>query len=433
MRKNLIFAGIAAASLIPSLAMAQVTCEERSSNRAAGTAVGAVAGALLGSAVAGHGDKGTGAVIGGGGGAVIGNQLSRGPRDCAHAYGYYDNDNRWHDNHVDRSVAYGYYDRSGVWVDGTPPNVSGYGVNTSYESRQNTLSVVSRIARIDNRIQRGREGGELAAHGGLLVGEDILRIEVVDDHRHVDLEDQQASVRQLGAVDAEVVEADAAVQRLEGGGVAHREVGVEVRHPGGLLGAALRPVGHLGAEVVHHPVLRDREVAGVGLAANEGDPLLAEECVAARIVDEGRDIEARFRAIGEIGGDLPRAVELLHALPRMGADRAGDQRPGQTRLQVGRLHRAPGERDEGGAVDAPGHRRAPRRLVRQQCGGAVSGQAGDPRGVAVQDPAARQQPRAVVEHRTVLGRLAHRQERDVMGRRMAEVGGLRIDEAEVEL
>jgi len=162
MRKNLIFAGIAAASLIPSLAMAQVTCEERSSNRAAGTAVGAVAGALLGSAVAGHGDKGTGAVIGGVGGAVIGNQLSRGPRDCAHAYGYYDNDNRWHDNHVDRSVAYGYYDRSGVWIDGTPPNVSGYGVNTSYESRQNTLSVDSRIARIDNRIQRGRRDGSLS-------------------------------------------------------------------------------------------------------------------------------------------------------------------------------------------------------------------------------------------------------------------------------
>ena len=162
MRKHFLLAGFAAASLIPSLAMAQVTCEQRSANRAAGTAVGAVAGALLGSAVAGHGDKGTGAVIGGVGGAVIGNQLSRGPRDCAHAYGYYDNDNRWHDNHVDRSVAYGYYDRHGVWVDGAPPNVGGYGVNTSYESRQNTLSVDSRIARIDQRIQRGRRDGSLS-------------------------------------------------------------------------------------------------------------------------------------------------------------------------------------------------------------------------------------------------------------------------------
>lgn len=162
MRKHLLLAGFAAATLIPSLAMAQVTCEQRSSNRAAGTAVGAVAGALLGSAVAGHGDKGTGAVVGGVGGAVIGNQLSRGPRDCAHAYGYYDNDNRWHDNGVDRSVAYGYYDRSGAWIDGAPPNVNGYGVNTSYQSRQNMLSVDTRIARIDDRIQRARRDGSLS-------------------------------------------------------------------------------------------------------------------------------------------------------------------------------------------------------------------------------------------------------------------------------
>jgi uncharacterized protein YcfJ len=162
MRKNLLLAGLAAAALIPSLAMAQVTCEQRSANRAAGTAAGAVAGALLGSAVAGHGDKGTGAVVGGVGGAVIGNQLARGPRDCAHAYGYYDNDNRWHDNGVDRSVAYGYYDRNGAWIDGSPPNVGGYGANASYESRRNTLDIDSRIARIDDRIQRGREDGSLS-------------------------------------------------------------------------------------------------------------------------------------------------------------------------------------------------------------------------------------------------------------------------------
>ena len=126
MRKNLLLAGFAAAALIPSLAMAQESCEQRSANRAAGTAIGAVAGALLGSAVAGHGDKGTGAVVGGVGGAIIGNQAARGPRDCAHAYGYYDNDGRWHDNGVDRSVAYGYYDRGGAWVDGYPPGVAGY-------------------------------------------------------------------------------------------------------------------------------------------------------------------------------------------------------------------------------------------------------------------------------------------------------------------
>ncbi|MFI4966907.1 MAG: glycine zipper 2TM domain-containing protein [Caulobacterales bacterium] len=161
MRKNLLFAGFAAAVLIPSLAMAQETCEQRSSNRAAGTAIGAVAGALLGSAVAGHGDKGAGAVIGGVGGAVVGNQVSRGPRDCQHAYGYYDNDNHWHDNGVDRSVAYGYYDREGAWVDG-PPNVSGYSANAAYTSRANTLDVDTRISRIEDRIQRGRDDRSLS-------------------------------------------------------------------------------------------------------------------------------------------------------------------------------------------------------------------------------------------------------------------------------
>jgi Glycine zipper len=161
MRKHLLLAGFAAATLIPSLAMAQETCEQRSANRAAGTAVGAVAGALLGSAVAGHGDRGTGAVIGGVSGAVVGNQLSRGARDCQHAYGYYDNDNRWHDNGVDRSVAYGYYDRNGAWVDGAPPNVGSYGHEAAYTSHWNTMDVDARISRLEDRIQESRRDGSL--------------------------------------------------------------------------------------------------------------------------------------------------------------------------------------------------------------------------------------------------------------------------------
>jgi hypothetical protein len=120
MRKHYLAASIAAVALIPSLAMAQQTCEQRSSNRTAGTAIGAVAGALLGSAVAGHGEKGTGAVVGGVGGAIIGNQLSKGQKDCQHAYGYYDSNSQWHANSVARNEATGYYDREGRWVDGAP-------------------------------------------------------------------------------------------------------------------------------------------------------------------------------------------------------------------------------------------------------------------------------------------------------------------------
>jgi hypothetical protein len=120
MRAKLLMAGFALAVILPSAASAQESCEERASNRVAGTALGAVAGALLGAGVAGHHEKGTGAVVGGLAGGLIGNQLTKGPPDCRHAYGWYDNDGRWHANHVAPSEAYGYYDRGGGWVEGQP-------------------------------------------------------------------------------------------------------------------------------------------------------------------------------------------------------------------------------------------------------------------------------------------------------------------------
>jgi hypothetical protein len=216
MRKNILVAGIAVAALLPSLAMAQETCEQRSANRTAGTVVGAVAGALVGSAVAGHGEKGAGAAIGGVGGAIAGNQLARGDRDCTHAYGFYDSDGRWHANQAvavneraapsgyydtdrrwhpagegavasgyydnerrwhpagERTVATGYYDRNGDWIDGQPNgyydsrgqwvarSAGGYGRDASYEARASTWEVDTQISRIDDRIRRGRGDGSLS-------------------------------------------------------------------------------------------------------------------------------------------------------------------------------------------------------------------------------------------------------------------------------
>ena len=191
MRKHLLVAGIAVATLIPTFALAQETCEQRSANRTTGTVVGAVAGALLGSAVAGHGEKGAGAAIGGVGGAIAGNQLSRGARDCTHAYGYYDNGGRWHANTVaatgyydndrrwhandNRTAATGYYDRTGNWVDGQPrgyydsrgswvaQSATSYGHNASYDTREHTWDIDTQIARVDDRIQRGRNDGSLSS------------------------------------------------------------------------------------------------------------------------------------------------------------------------------------------------------------------------------------------------------------------------------
>lgn len=120
MRTHLFAAGLAAAALIPSFAMAQQTCEQQRSTRTTGTIAGAGIGALLGSAVAGHNDRAAGAVIGGVGGAIVGNQIAKGSADCAHAYGFYDTQGAWHSNGVARTNATGYYDRDGAWVDGAP-------------------------------------------------------------------------------------------------------------------------------------------------------------------------------------------------------------------------------------------------------------------------------------------------------------------------
>jgi len=120
MRLHLLAAGVAIAALIPSFALAQQSCEQRRSQQAVGTIAGAGIGAVLGSAVAGHGDRTAGAIIGGLGGGLVGNQLSKPGADCAHAYGYYDNSGAWHASNVSKSYARGYYDREGNWVEGAP-------------------------------------------------------------------------------------------------------------------------------------------------------------------------------------------------------------------------------------------------------------------------------------------------------------------------
>ena len=137
MRIHQLVAGVAVAAMIPTLAMAQQSCEQRSANRAVGTLAGAGLGALLGSAIAGHGDRTAGAVVGGIGGAVVGNQIAKPRGDCTHAYGYYDNAGAWHASTVSRTSAQGYYDREGGWVDGAPDghyDRDGRWVRTSTES-----------------------------------------------------------------------------------------------------------------------------------------------------------------------------------------------------------------------------------------------------------------------------------------------------------
>ncbi|MFN3619204.1 glycine zipper 2TM domain-containing protein [Sphingorhabdus sp.] len=123
MKSPIFLAGVALAILTPSVAMAQDDgCKRDGNGRIIGTAVGAGAGGVLGNVIAGRGDKTEGTIIGAIVGAVVGNQVSKSDRgDCRSAYGFYDEQGRWHATGVNASEARGYYDRNGGWVDG-PPN-----------------------------------------------------------------------------------------------------------------------------------------------------------------------------------------------------------------------------------------------------------------------------------------------------------------------
>jgi len=78
MRRMLFAVGVSLAVAAGSAAQARSGCEAYAHNRkVTGTVVGALGGGLLGGAVAGHGSKGAGALVGAGLGAVVGNQMSR--------------------------------------------------------------------------------------------------------------------------------------------------------------------------------------------------------------------------------------------------------------------------------------------------------------------------------------------------------------------
>jgi hypothetical protein len=74
MRRTLMIAGLAALVAAPSLASAE-SCQQRAHDRrVTGTVVGGVGGALIGQAIS-HDTAGT--LLGGVGGAVVGNQVAR--------------------------------------------------------------------------------------------------------------------------------------------------------------------------------------------------------------------------------------------------------------------------------------------------------------------------------------------------------------------
>jgi uncharacterized protein YcfJ len=124
MRPYILAAGLAAAALTttaPANAQQRVVCKTDGNGRLAATVVGAGIGAILGRVVTGRHGGTAGALVGGGVGGLAGNQLAKTDNDnCRQAYGYYDDQNRWHANAIAANEARGFYDRDGNWVDGAP-------------------------------------------------------------------------------------------------------------------------------------------------------------------------------------------------------------------------------------------------------------------------------------------------------------------------
>jgi hypothetical protein len=132
MRRGVIYSSFTAAALVaalaPSLAQAQPACHRhKNASRAIGTILGGIGGALLGNALASGGGKEGGAIIGGVGGAVAGNVVGGATVNCSTQYGYYDDHGRWVPNAVSEA---GYYDADGHWV-ATPPGQP-YGTAPGY-------------------------------------------------------------------------------------------------------------------------------------------------------------------------------------------------------------------------------------------------------------------------------------------------------------
>jgi hypothetical protein len=96
MSRTLMIAALAAVVAAPSLAHAE-SCEGRAHDRkVTGTVVGGVGGALIGNAIT---HNTTGAVLGGLSGAVVGNQVAR--VSCDGHRGYYEGHGRHHHDRRD--------------------------------------------------------------------------------------------------------------------------------------------------------------------------------------------------------------------------------------------------------------------------------------------------------------------------------------------
>ncbi|THD77054.1 MAG: glycine zipper 2TM domain-containing protein [Phenylobacterium sp.] len=109
MRKTFTTAAMAALIALPLLAGASAASASCQSRKNTGTLIGGVGGALLGNSIS-HG--GGGAIIGGLGGAVVGHQIAKSGCSGTHAY-YRRGHTRYAHNSTYRPASNVYYDQRG--------------------------------------------------------------------------------------------------------------------------------------------------------------------------------------------------------------------------------------------------------------------------------------------------------------------------------
>src|SRR4051794_40779046 len=110
MHKFIIAASLSALA-IGTAAQTETVCRQDNSGRVVATIAGAGIGAVLGNIIDGGHNRAAGTIVGGVAGGVAGNQLAKGDARCERAYGYYDENSRWHANRISAQDARGYYDR----------------------------------------------------------------------------------------------------------------------------------------------------------------------------------------------------------------------------------------------------------------------------------------------------------------------------------
>ena len=145
----------------------------------------------------------------------------------------------------------------------------------------------------------------------------------MDQHRGIDLEHHKIAGTVQPAVDAEIFKADAL---LDG---AQRLVMPGIENPGGILQKRLffrsHPwlIDHVRADVMHLPVVSDREVIRQNLIIDENEAILPEMTIGGAIVDILDQIVIDIGALRQKGRKLSRVFDLFEIIAAMRPDRPG--------------------------------------------------------------------------------------------------------------